>query len=128
PEGQLIAIALGDAQFRDTLRPGIYRAGAGNDAFAFAVNLDPHESDTPPLAMESLEQLGLKFGEVGTRADRLEHIRLARDTELENRQQLWRWLIVAGVGILILETWWSNWAAHSNMNSMAKTNVMEAVA
>ena len=27
------------------------------------------------------------------------------NSELENRQKLWRWLILAAIGILILETW-----------------------
>ena len=25
--------------------------------------------------------------------------------ELENRQKLWRWLILAAIGVLIVETW-----------------------
>jgi hypothetical protein len=126
PDGQSIKTTAGDVQFRETQRPGIYRAGTADDAWAVAVNLDPRESDTPPLAMEALEQLGLKFGEDRTAQDRLERIRLARDAELESRQQLWRWLIVAGLGILIVETWWCGRAAGSKGNSMANANVMEA--
>jgi hypothetical protein len=128
PDGQAIKVAAGDAQFRDTPRPGVYHAGSGDDAWAFAVNLDPRESETQPLAMESLEQLGLKFGDEGTQNDRLERIRLARDTELESLQQLWRWLIVAGLSILILETWWSSRISRSTTGLTAKANVMEAVA
>jgi hypothetical protein len=127
PDGQSIKVASGDTQFRDTPRPGIYHAGSGDDAWEFAVNLDPRESETQPLAMETLEQLGLKFGDEGTQSDRLERIRLARDTELESRQQLWRWLIVAGLSILILETWWSGRSSRSSVHSTAKANVMEAV-
>jgi hypothetical protein len=122
PEGRAVSIAKDATEFRETLAPGIYRTEAGNDEWAFAVNLAPSESDTPPLGMEQLEQLGLKFGEDSTRADRLERIRLARDTELESRQQVWRWLIVASLGILILETWWAHRAAQ------AKPHAMEAVA
>jgi hypothetical protein len=28
-----------------------------------------------------------------------------QNSELENRQKLWRWLIVAALGVLIAETW-----------------------
>jgi hypothetical protein len=122
PEGRAVSIAKDATEFRETLIPGIYRTGSANDEWAFAVNLAPSESDTPPLGMEQLEQLGLKFGEDATQADRLERIRLARDTDLESRQQVWRWLVVASLGILILETWWAHRAAQP------KSHVMEAVA
>ena len=28
-----------------------------------------------------------------------------QNAELENRQKFWRWLILATIGVLILETW-----------------------
>jgi hypothetical protein len=28
-----------------------------------------------------------------------------RNLELENRQKLWRWLILAAFGVLVIETW-----------------------
>ena len=34
-----------------------------------------------------------------------EQLRQMHNIELENRQKLWRWLILAAIGILILETW-----------------------
>jgi hypothetical protein len=27
------------------------------------------------------------------------------NAELENRQKLWRWLILAAIGVLVVETW-----------------------
>src|SRR5262249_44953411 len=44
PDGRSIAATAGDMQFRETANPGVYQAGSGDDAWAFAVNLDPRES------------------------------------------------------------------------------------
>ncbi|TXT35917.1 MAG: hypothetical protein FD138_1175, partial [Planctomycetota bacterium] len=87
--------------------PGIYRAKVGSTETRFAVNLSPTESNTAPLNLEQLEQRGVRFGTDLTRAQRIDRERQQRDTELENRQKVWRWLIVAALATLILETWWA---------------------
>lgn len=120
PSGEQVIVASDAAEFRATVQPGIYRGGEGNDEFRFAVNLAASESDTAPLPLEQLEQLGVKLGGGVTRAQRLDRIRQARDTELESRQQVWRWLLVACLGLLILETLWAGRA------SRAATQAMEA--
>jgi hypothetical protein len=81
--------------------------GAGALEWPFAVNLAVAESNTAPLELEQLEQRGVRRGVALSRAERTERIRQQRDTELENRQKGWRWLIVAAVGLLIVETWWA---------------------
>ncbi|HQU44957.1 MAG TPA: hypothetical protein PK867_19230, partial [Pirellulales bacterium] len=92
-------------QFDGTDRPGIYRLRVGDGEYPFAVNLAAAESNTAPMELERLEQLGVRFASQLTRAQRAEQLRQQRDTELESRQQLWRWLIVGVIGLLILETW-----------------------
>lgn len=87
--------------------PGIHQQGTES----IAVNLDPVESDTAPLQMEQLDQLGVKQGQSLTRAERLSRIRQQRDTELEDRQKVWRWLLVACLVLLIGETLWAARAA-----------------
>ena len=77
---------------------------AGSEGRA-AVNLAASESNTAPLDLEQLTQRGVHFGGAPTRAERLERIRQQRDSELESRQKVWRWLIVAALATLILETW-----------------------
>jgi hypothetical protein len=77
----------------------------------FAVNLAAAESNTAPLELEKLEQLGVPMGTDLTRAERLQRIRQLRDTELEGRQHVWRWMLVAVLGLLVVETWWAGRAA-----------------
>ncbi len=74
-----------------------------------AVNLSASESDTRLLEIEKLERLGVVAHpsespeRVATRTIQL------RNRELEKEQGLWRWFLVAMLGVLALETVWSRW-------------------
>ncbi len=105
--GRRISLPSGVSTFTDTDWPGIFTAKAGNLEWPFAVNLAFGESHTTPLEIEQLEQRGVRMGIGLSRAERSERVRQQRDTELEGRQKVWRWLIVAAVGLLIIETWWA---------------------
>lgn len=106
------AVLPGDATtFNDADQPGIYRVRMGETEYPFAVNLAPAESNTARMELERLEQLGVRFASQQTRAQRSEQVRQQRDTELESRQRLWRWLIVAAIALLIAETWLAGSAA-----------------
>ncbi len=117
PDGQKLLLAVGETKFEQATMPGVYTAGSGTDELRFAVNLAEAESDTASLPKESLEQLGVRMGRDVTRAQELSHMRQQRDTELESRQQTWRWLLAGCVGVLILETWWSSRAARVERQS-----------
>jgi hypothetical protein len=69
------------------------------------VNLDPAESRTAPLNVETLEQFGCRLANPARRPVDREQLRQLRNAELEGRQKLWRWLILAAIGVLIAETW-----------------------
>jgi hypothetical protein len=105
PDGRESSVAAGQLTFTDTDRPGIYLAKTTPKETRFAVNLAASESNTAPLDLEQLEQSGVKMGIELSRAERVERIRQQRDTELEGRQKIWRWLMVLAIGTLILETW-----------------------
>ena len=105
PDGSRAALAAGAEAFGGADQPGLYRAISGDEEFRFAVNLAAAESNTAPLDLEQLEQLGVPLGREVSRAERAEQARQQRDVELESRQKVWRWLIVAALGVLILETW-----------------------
>ncbi|HEY2252800.1 MAG TPA: BatA domain-containing protein [Planctomycetaceae bacterium] len=110
--GKKINLAAGTRSFTETDRPGIFTARAGTAEpgdleWPFAVNLAAAESNTAPLEIEQLEQRGVRIGVGLSRAERTERIRQQRDTELESGQKIWRWLIVAAVGFLMIETWWA---------------------
>ncbi len=86
-------------------RPGVYRyIQPGQSAVTFAANLDAAESDTAPMNVELLEQLGVTLG----RAEPIEQVqqsrRQRRDQELEAGQRLWRWVLLGAITTLILET------------------------
>jgi hypothetical protein len=75
------------------------------------VNSDPSESRTAPLAVEELERLRLPLQASSPEAIKREEERRVRmqAAELEQRQKLWRWLIVGALAVLILETWLAGW-------------------
>jgi hypothetical protein len=89
--------------------PGIFTRGA--DAH-FAVNLDPSESRTAPRTTDELERLGVPMARVAaTLVSESERKVRLQTAELENRQKLWRWFILATVLVLLVETWLAGWTA-----------------
>jgi type VI protein secretion system component VasF len=81
---------------------------------SFAVNLAPEESNTAPLPLEQLERLGLPLQHQVTSSPqeiqrRKQHLQAA---QLENRQKLWRWLIVVALVVLVVETWLAGRLTH----------------
>jgi hypothetical protein len=91
-------------------QPGIYTL-LGTRPATFAVNLSPHESRTDLLPMERLEGLKLPFAH-----ENMEMVAIAKkreqtliDEQLEKRQKIWRWLIVAAILLVLLETWLGGW-------------------
>jgi len=104
PDGEESQLAVGAQTFDQTDTPGIYRLQRDDSRSEFAVNLASLETITTPLEAAELEQLGVRLGRENKRAEIVERRRQMRDVELEKKQKLWRWLIVAALGILVLET------------------------
>ncbi|MEY2407491.1 MAG: hypothetical protein QOF48_161 [Verrucomicrobiota bacterium] len=105
PDGRETSLVAGD-RFTDTDMPGVYSAILGTVTNRFAVNLDPAESRTDPLPIEQLERLGvplkMKGLDVAMTPSIREHL---RSIELEQRQKLWRWLLIGALLVLVMETW-----------------------
>jgi hypothetical protein len=110
PDGSPVQLASGETRFVQTDQPGIYEVSGLPSSTRFAVNLDSAESRTAPLPLDELERLGLpmKPREVEL-AKQAEQKQTLHNADLESRQKLWRWLIVAAVGVLLLETWLAGW-------------------
>lgn len=104
PDGFEIELTENTSVFSDTIVPGIYTLIDDGQETLFAVNLDDAESDTEPLGLERLEQFGIATGAAPTQAEHLAQMRQLRDTELENRYKIWKWLVVAVLVLLGLET------------------------
>jgi hypothetical protein len=105
PDGAAVTAAAGAAFFSETDQAGLYVVDTPAGARSFAVNLDPLESKTAPLNVETLEQFGCRLAAHVPKAPDREQARQMYNLELENRQKLWRWLILAAIGVLIVETW-----------------------
>ncbi|HEX5222184.1 MAG TPA: BatA and WFA domain-containing protein [Verrucomicrobiae bacterium] len=109
PDGSPVQLASGETRFAQTDEPGIY-AVAISPPLKFAVNLDAAESKTAPLPADELERLGvpMKTAEA-TRALVAARQEKLHNADLEARQKLWRWLIVAALTVLLVETWLAGW-------------------
>ncbi len=95
------------SRFTQADQPGIYTVMSMSPPLWFAVNLHPEESNTAPMPLEELERLGvpLKREAPGTAAAAAaKRVRL-QAAELENRQKLWRWMLLAALLALLAETW-----------------------
>ena len=112
PNGSELRLSPGEATFSQTMTPGIYTLGSQADRI-FAVNLDAAESRTAPMPVDELERLGAPVLHQPTVASREAErkVRL-RNTELEERQKLWRWFLLGTLGILFIESWLAGRTAH----------------
>lgn len=106
PGGPQLKVGPGETNFTQTAVPGIYTVTSSRGAKRFVVNLDPAESRTAALPFDELERLGVPTSHVvGSEAQLLaKEVRL-QNAEIENRQKLWRWVIVGTLLVLLLETW-----------------------
>ncbi len=104
PDGVVVALAADGMTFAGTDLPGVYVVEDSQDVFA--VNVATAESRTAVMAMEELEKMGVWFG-----ADRAEPTAAMKERQqraslaaIERRQKLWRWLLAAALGVLLVET------------------------
>ncbi|MGH7128825.1 MAG: hypothetical protein ACREIV_09665, partial [Planctomycetaceae bacterium] len=106
PDDAEIQLASGRA-FTGTVVPGVYavsRPMRPLQESRFAVNVSPEESRTAPLPPEELEALGLPVTQQSPRVASRGPERQLRSRELEDRQKLWRWLVVAALVVILIET------------------------
>lgn len=110
PDGSQVQLAAGETRFSQTDTPGIYQITSAQPPVRFAVNRDAAESRTAPLPVDELQRLGvpLKLHPIEP-AKQVEQRRRLHDAELENEQKLWRWLTVAAMLVLLVETWLAGW-------------------
>ena len=99
-----MALAAG-RPFDETDAPGIYTANFDGRQRRFAVNLPLDESRTAPMSPDELARLGVPLqtpAEFAV-AKTPEHERHLQQAELENRQKLWRWLMLAVLAVALGE-------------------------
>lgn len=105
PDGARLELAAEAESFDQTQLPGVYTLVMGDSTQRFAVNVPADESRTARMSVDELGQRGVAPGQPETRSQMADQLRQMRDVELEGRQKLWQWLIVAALAVLIFETW-----------------------
>ena len=93
-------------------KQGLYRLQTTNGTMMVAANIDPAESLTAPLALETLEAMGVKISKTITTATEaartseatLTAQRLLKVAEIEERQKSWVWILAAVLVVLVIET------------------------
>ena len=118
PKASSIVLAAGQHDFNETIQPGLYQISSDDEttpAQKFVVNLDIEESKTAPMAIEKLEALGVKLHHhskaTAANPPQANLKRQALIREMEQKQKLWRWLIIVALAMLGLETLLAKWIA-----------------
>ncbi|MSU34080.1 MAG: VWA domain-containing protein [Pedosphaera sp.] len=111
PDGTEIAVAGGTAQFADTMVPGIYSFFAAERVYRFAVNVDPMESRTRQVGMDELPRVAAVVAAGGVARQAIANQSKTQEIaiEIESRQKLWRWALVAALLVLLMETLAAGW-------------------
>ena len=104
PDNKRIDILKDVPSFGAAAIPGVYRLNIAGQETPLAVNLDPEEGRTAPAGVEELERWGAKLGAGKPSEETIERQRKLQTAELENKQKVWRWLIVLVLGLLAAET------------------------
>ncbi|CAN5915807.1 hypothetical protein BH11VER1_BH11VER1_28340 [soil metagenome] len=106
PEGHIVNWDT-TAPFTATTEPGIYQMGEGEKARSIAVNLSANEGRLAPMEITKLKELGVKteaFLASSSAAVALSQ-RQMEDYEHELHQKGWKFLLLAAIVILLIETW-----------------------
>ena len=90
--------------------PGVYTVTHEGEDLRFAVNVPVEESRLEPLLSETFTSMGITLSnsdEAVTPVSGAQKVHL-ESVELEEQQKLWKWMILAVVVILLVETWVAN--------------------
>lgn len=117
PDGKVVTLPAG-TPFSETDLPGIYLVTGGSRTRRFAVNLPLDESRTAPLSSDDFARLGVPLSTAVASAVVTSPAAKRRflEEELENRQKLWRWLVLGLLGIALVEIVLGGWLANRVKN------------
>lgn len=104
PDGTTTTVTPEAGAFTAATQPGLYTATGRTLTKNFAVNLDPAESRTLPLPTDELDRLGVPVRRAGSRESVDPSSGPAPAVETESRQKLWRWIMIAALAVLLIET------------------------
>lgn len=104
--------------------PGIHAFTSSADSqlvnLKIAVNINPSESQIDTMPADQISALGVEVGTHNTTQEEVEQQRLLQDFELENRQKLWKWLVIGALALIIAESWLAGRTDRSNRLEVAE--------
>lgn len=107
PDGNVAFLEGSSSQVLNT--PGIHSLSSSSNSdledLQVAVNIDPAESQIESMPIDQVAALGVAIGSHNTSEEEVEQQRRLLDFELENRQKLWKWLVLGSIGLVIAESW-----------------------
>ncbi|MDG2013823.1 MAG: BatA domain-containing protein [Pirellulaceae bacterium] len=104
PQGRKLALEAQQKNLPVFEQPGIYQFKNGDRDFLAAVNLNPAESQTFAVDSDRLESFDVRVGQQPSREELVGSLQKLKDRQLEQRQQIWKWLLLAVMGLLVVET------------------------
>jgi hypothetical protein len=108
PIGKQVVVAADSPKFTLADGPGVYEVQSSAGLQRLTVDVPADESKTAPMGAEALETLGVRLANETEKAAPTAAERQALQVrELEARQQLWRWCLVAALGCTLMETWYA---------------------
>ncbi len=84
--------------------PGLYSIKGNRWNQQFAVQIPINESRLTALDPSVLLQYGMGTTRVQSEQEIVDRLRQMKIEELEQQQKIWKWLLVVGMGILLMET------------------------
>ncbi len=106
--------------------PGLYSLQSAAMRRQVAVQVPGSESQLTPLDEDVFEQYGIALGEVQSDVDRKQSARQLQATELEQKQRVWQWLLLAGLLVLGIETVLAGWFARQATRSQVRLEPQSA--
>lgn len=94
--------------------PGVYELEQDGTTRWVALQVPPMESKNEPMPLDAWEQLGVPLEADSSKTNVINRNPATQSGSaavLENEQQIWRWILIAGVVVLALESAAAAWAA-----------------
>ena len=105
PNGNQTQLDAGDEMI--LAEPGIFQIDGDGEQVRVAANIPFEESDVTILDFASFESMGIPLDPIAKESFDEPQRREIADSESENRQKWWRWLLLASLGLIGLECWYS---------------------
>ena len=101
----------------ETSAPGHYESEVDGRRHRYTVLVDPAESRTEPQDLDVLDRFEVPVTSAARAAATKERERQERVREMERRQSVWRWLVLAALAGLFVETLWAGRLARRSEES-----------